>query len=90
MATEPLLARPRRSHPGAAPKPLLISDAEVAALLGVARSTVWRWLDAGLIPAPRRLGGRTLWALRDVELFSRCRSLAEFERLRRSEVSRPA
>ncbi len=69
--------------PAAGVRPLWIVDAEVAALPGVHRSTVWRWLDAGLIPAPRRLGGRTLWCRAEIELFARCDSLAEFARLRR-------
>jgi excisionase family DNA binding protein len=54
----------------------------VAALLGVHRSTVWRWLEQGLIPEPRRLGGRTLWPRADIALFARCRSMAEYRRLR--------
>jgi excisionase family DNA binding protein len=65
---------------------LWIGDAEVAALLGVHRSTVWRWLDGGLIPAPRRVGGRTLWCREEIELFTRCASMAEFARLRRQAV----
>lgn len=63
-----------------------IVDADVAALLGVHRSTVWRWLDGGLIPAPRRVGGRTLWCREEVELFARCGSMAEFARLWRRAV----
>ena len=70
--------------PGGVAQPLWIPDCEVAALLAVARSTVWRWLDAGLIPPPRRVGRRTLWAREEVELFARCRTMAEFERLRKS------
>lgn len=69
--------------PAAGVRPLWIVDAEVAALLGVHRSTVWRWLDAGLIPRPRRLGGRTLWCRAELELFARCGSMAEFARHRR-------
>jgi excisionase family DNA binding protein len=65
---------------------LWIADAEVAALLGVHRSTIWRWLDGGLIPAPRRVGGRTLWCRAEVELFARGGSMAEFARLRRRAV----
>jgi excisionase family DNA binding protein len=64
-------------------RPLWITDHEVAALLAVARSTVWRWLDAGLIPPPRRVGRRTLWCRAEVELFARCRTMAEFERHRK-------
>jgi prophage regulatory protein len=66
---------------------LWVADADVAAMLGVARSTVWRWLDAGLIPQPRRVGRRTLWCREEVELFARCHSMAEFERLRRKAAA---
>jgi predicted DNA-binding transcriptional regulator AlpA len=54
----------------------------VGAILGIHRSTVWRWLEQGLIPRPRRVGGRTLWAQADIELFAGCGSLAEFRRLK--------
>ncbi len=71
-------------------RPELITDlttpwltaAEVGRLLRVHRSTVWRWLDRRLIPEPRRVGGRTWWSRRDLELFLRCSSMAEFRRLR--------
>jgi excisionase family DNA binding protein len=76
--------RDRRHVPSA--RPLWIPAEEVAALLGVHRSTVWRWLEQGLIPRPRRIGGRTLWAQADIELFARCSSLADFQRQR----ARPA
>ena len=69
---------------------LWINDAEVAALLGVHRSTVWRWLDGGLVPQPRRVGGRTLWRRREIELFAACDSMAEFARLRRRAVAAAA
>jgi excisionase family DNA binding protein len=62
---------------------LWIRDVAVAALLGIHRSTVWRWLDQKLIPQPRRVGGRTLWSREEIELFARCGSMAEFRRLRR-------
>jgi hypothetical protein len=32
------------------------SDAEVAHLLGVARSSIWAWVDAGKSPPPKRVG----------------------------------
>jgi excisionase family DNA binding protein len=67
---------------------LWIPAEEVAALLGIHRSTVYRWLDQGLIPPPRRIGGRTVWARADVELFAECRSMAEFRGLRARRVQR--
>jgi predicted site-specific integrase-resolvase len=76
------------------PNPLWLSDVEVAALLGISRSTVWAWLDRGDFPPPtKRIGKartshgrerscRTLWHRDDVELFARCRSMVEFKRLK--------
>jgi excisionase family DNA binding protein len=61
---------------------LWIAADEVAALLGIHRSTVWRWLEQGLVPRPRRIGGRTLWSRADVVLFTECTSMAEFPRLK--------
>lgn len=33
----------------------------VAALNGVSTVTVWRWAKSGLLPAPIRFGGVTVW-----------------------------
>lgn len=33
----------------------------VAAVYGVSRPTVWRWVKAGLLPTPTRRGGVTAW-----------------------------
>lgn len=78
---------PGRRNGAAEISALWIIDAEVAAMLGVHRSTVWRWLDGGRIPAPRRVGGRTLWSREDIELFARCDSMAEFARARRRTIA---
>jgi excisionase family DNA binding protein len=67
---------------------LWIGAEEVAALLGVHRSTIWRWLEQDLIPRPRRIGGRTLWSRADIELFAKCSSMAEFRRLRAHRAQR--
>ena len=66
-------------------------DADVAARLGIGRSTLWRWVDQGLVPPPVRVGkvrrsdGRTRsqasrWRAADIELFQECNSMAEFRR----------
>jgi excisionase family DNA binding protein len=68
--------------------PLWIPDKTVAVLLGIHRSTVRRWLEQGLIPRPRRIGGRTLWSRADIELFAECSSMAEFRRLRARRAQR--
>jgi predicted DNA-binding transcriptional regulator AlpA len=78
------------------PERLLLSDAEVAHRLGVARSTIWSWVDAGEFPPPKRVGKarrsdgkhracRSFWHREDIELFARCRSMAEFTRLKRRQ-----
>ncbi len=74
-------------------KPILVNDAEVSHMFGVARSTIWEWVDAGEFPEPKRVGRvrmrdgrersrRTFWNRDDVELFARCRNMAEFRRLK--------
>lgn len=46
----------------------------VAALNGISAPTVWRWVKAGLIPAPRKLGpNTTAWNVGDLR---RARSTA--------------
>ena len=72
---------PARRHDATALSLWIAAD-EVAALLGIHRSTVWRWLEQGLVPRPRRIGGRTLWSRADIVLFTECTSLAEFRRLK--------
>lgn len=38
----------------------------VGALYGISLATVWRWRRQGLLPAPTRLGGLTLWRVGDL------------------------
>ena len=38
----------------------------VAALYDVSVPTVWRRVKAGLIPAPQRIGGTTVWNVGDL------------------------
>jgi len=42
--------------------PQLITAAEAARRLGVATSTVTRWIDSGKVPARRTIGGQ--WRIR--------------------------
>ena len=44
---------------------LLIGAKEVARLLSIVPSTLWSWHSVGKLPAPIRLGGRTLWRRAD-------------------------
>jgi predicted DNA-binding transcriptional regulator AlpA len=39
----------------------------VAALFGVSIPTVWRRARAGLIPAPHKIGGTTVWNVGDLK-----------------------
>ena len=41
--------------------PALLSDKETARFLGLHVSTIWAKAKSGELPAPIRLGGRTLW-----------------------------
>jgi excisionase family DNA binding protein len=77
-----MMAQIERRNRGPDLQALWLPDVAVAALLGVHRSTIWRWLDQGLIPQPRRVGGRTRWVRAEIELFARCSSMSEFKRLR--------
>jgi excisionase family DNA binding protein len=76
------MAAPNKGKSTSGLPALCIRAQEVAALLGIHRSTVWRWLEQDLIPRPRRIGGRTLWSRADVELFAQCSSMTEFRRLK--------
>lgn len=44
-----------------------VSDREIAQLVGVAPTTIWRWAKAGILPSPQRIGLRcTRWNLGEV------------------------
>ncbi len=58
---------------------MLLSDIEVAQLLSVSRTTVWRWLrDIEGFPEPLKIGGATRWRRADVAKF--VSSLATIDR----------
>ena len=45
-----------------------LTDSDLAARYSIRRATVWRWANAGRLPAPVRLGeATTRWNLSDVE-----------------------
>ena len=50
-----------------------MSATELAADLGVGRTTVWRWTRAGLLPAPTKLGRQSVY---DSEAIAAAASLA--------------
>jgi predicted DNA-binding transcriptional regulator AlpA len=60
-----------------------IGIADLAARLGVDRSTIWRWYQSGKFPPPHYLGERRTWLLSEVEKWER-------ERMARSTESRPS
>ncbi|MEM0947457.1 MAG: helix-turn-helix domain-containing protein [Pseudomonadota bacterium] len=39
----------------------LLSDREAAAMLGCARSSIWRWASDGVLPKPLKIGGMARW-----------------------------
>jgi prophage regulatory protein len=44
-----------------------VSDREIAELVGVVPTTIWRWARAGILPAPLKISPRcTRWNLGDV------------------------
>jgi predicted DNA-binding transcriptional regulator AlpA len=47
--------------------PLLVGRVEAAKLCGLSPGTWDRHSSAGLVPAPRRIGGRPLWSIRELE-----------------------
>jgi predicted DNA-binding transcriptional regulator AlpA len=48
----------------------------VLMLLGVSRSTVWRWCESGALPAPKKLGSRIcVWRVRDLREVLKAGSL---------------
>jgi excisionase family DNA binding protein len=48
---------------------LLLSAAEVAALLNISTRTLWRLLSARQVPEPIRLGGSVRWRREEVETW---------------------
>ena len=37
--------------------PAMLSDNQVAELLGINRVTIWRWVERGVFPPPIKIGG---------------------------------
>ena len=44
-----------------------LSDREAAAILGCARSSIWRWANEGILPKPLKIGGLSRWRQSDIE-----------------------
>lgn len=43
-----------------------VGDSDVARIVGLSVATVWRMTRAGSLPAPVKIGRRTLWRLDEV------------------------
>ena len=46
---------------------VLISDKDVAEMIGSSRATVWRRVGDGVLPRPIKFGGMTRWVLSEVD-----------------------
>jgi predicted DNA-binding transcriptional regulator AlpA len=74
----------------AAEPPLLMPDHEAARLCGISRATWHRLKARKKVPAPVKLGGRTLYRRADVELWVRlgCPDRRELEARQAAEARR--
>ena len=45
---------------------VLISDVELAKILGCSRTTVWRRVADGTLPKPIKIGGMTRWSQAEI------------------------
>lgn len=43
---------------------------DLASHFSCSRSTIWRWVKGGVIPAPRRLGGLNRWRRSEIEALT--------------------
>jgi len=39
----------------------LLTDIELAKMLGCSRSTIWKWAADGILPKPLKIGGMSRW-----------------------------
>jgi predicted DNA-binding transcriptional regulator AlpA len=86
---EALRDRPEAARPAsltATVEPLLVGAREAAGVCARSEASWWRDHAARRIPAPIRLGGRTLWRVEDLRMWVElgCPSRSEFEARRRA------
>ncbi len=56
----------------------LLTAKEVCGLLKMGRTTLWRWVNAGVFPAPRSVGPKCIrWTRAEVEAWIDGRTLAK-------------
>jgi predicted DNA-binding transcriptional regulator AlpA len=84
MPHDPATMAPDRNGQQPALAPLLVDDSAAAALCGFSKATWYRLKSAGKVPAPVRLGGRLLWRVRDLGLWTDqgCPGRAEWLRIK--------
>jgi predicted DNA-binding transcriptional regulator AlpA len=70
MPNDTTTTAPDRNGQQPALVPLLVDASAAAALCGVSNATWYRLMSAGKVPAPVRLGGRVLWRVRELELWT--------------------
>jgi predicted DNA-binding transcriptional regulator AlpA len=71
-SSDPAPAPPKAAPPAVVVQPiapLLVGRAEAAQLCGVSPGSWDRHNAAGLVPAPRRLGGRPLWSTSELRAW---------------------
>jgi len=55
---------------------ILVPALEAAKLLSMGKSTFWREVAKGTVPAPVKIGGLTRWRVEDLRQFSRLGNVA--------------
>ena len=52
------------------PRPMLVRLSDVCELVGVSRSTIYKWVSMGTFPGPLHVGKRAIrWRMQDVEAW---------------------
>jgi len=76
----------------AAGEPLLVGAPEAARLSGISEPTWWRLHSAARVPAPVKLGGRTLWRSEELRRWVAvgCPARREWELLEAVAGRKPA
>ena len=68
-----------------------LSDRDLANRYSVGRTTIWRWLADGRLPAPVHLTpGTTRWRLSDIEAFEAQRVAASTAAAQQDTAADPA
>jgi predicted DNA-binding transcriptional regulator AlpA len=64
-------------------EPEQVCAADAARLAGVSQSSWWRLHASGMVPRPNKLGGRTLWRVRELRQWIQvgCPARSQWEAL---------